>query len=271
MLRKKKSKKTQTSLLDGMGYGVRTITLITKMLTPLDRAQRYVAATPPSISGQGGHSQTFGLATALAHGFNLSESEVYALLQVYNLSCSPPWSEKEIKHKIRQAYSTTHDKPRGWLLGDGVELEPRKFSKTQSVTQSGKFKVNLGSASAVPMSEQFTTRELLLNCFKHDEVICVTNEAGSDEDGRFFPASKGTFQTVQWWLDRYFGETPADKELFHAKPQGAWIRINPIKPDDYSGRDDSVAIFRFVLVEFDTRPKEEQYAIFKQSCIRLPV
>ena len=238
-------------------------------LTPFERASRYSAAMPPSVSGGGGHSQTFALAVALAHGFNLSEQETTALMVAYNLKCSPPWSDRELKHKIKDAYNTPHSKPRGWMLDDNSNLEPRRREPSQTVTQSGKFKVNLANARSVPEVERFTTEQLLLNCFKPDEVICITNEAGQDDEGRWFPASKGTFQTVQWWVDRYFGTNPTDSEFFNNKPQGAYVRINPIKSGDYSGRDDSVAIYRFVLVEFDTRPKEEQFAIFKQS--NLPI
>jgi RecA-family ATPase len=191
------------------------------------------------------------------------------LMREYNMNCQPPWSEKELQHKVQQSMTHNHDLPNGWALREGEATEPRRYVKQQSVTQSGKFKVNLGEVLPVPMSEQFTTRELLLNAFKPEEIICITNEAGESEDGRYFPASKGTFQTVQWWLDMFFGENASDKDMFHAKPQGAWIRINTIKEGDYSGRDDSVSNFRYVLVEFDTRPKEEQYSIFVQS--KLPI
>jgi RecA-family ATPase len=153
---------------------------------------------------------------------------------------------------------------------DDTMLEPRKMNAGKSsVTQSGKFKVNLGTAKQIPNEQRFTTEDLLLNCFKPDEIICITNEAGQDDDGRWFPASKGTFQTVKWWLENYLGKSPTDTELFKDKPQGAYIRINPIKEGDISGRDDGVSDYRHILVEFDTRPKEEQYAIFKQS--NLPI
>ena len=238
-------------------------------LTPIERARRFMLATPPSVSGAGGHSQLYSLTVALVHGFNLSEQYAWDVLKEYNLRCSPPWSDGELRHKINDSLTKEHSQPRGWLLNGDTDLEPRKRGIQQSVTQSGKFKVNLGNLSQVPMEAKFTTEDLLLNCFKPDEIICITNEAGQDEDGRWFPASKGTFQTTRWWLAKYFTPTPEDAELFKDKPQGAYIRINPIKKDDYSGRDDSVAIYRFVLVEFDTRPKEEQYAIFKQS--NLPI
>jgi RecA-family ATPase len=240
-------------------------------MTPYERASLYAKAMPPAISGSGGHSQTFALAVALAHGFNLNENDCWGILQAYNTTCSPPWSERDLRHKMRDAYNTPHSKPRGWLLNDDTMLEPRRMNadKTSTVTQSGKFKVNLGNLPSVPTEKVITTEELLLNAFKEDEIICITNDAGQDDDGRWFPASKGTFQTVRWWLDNYLGKNPHDRELFAGKPQGAYIRINPIKPEDVSGRDEGVAVFRHLLVEFDTRPKEEQYAIFKQS--QLPI
>lgn len=240
-------------------------------LSPVERARLYARAMPPAISGSGGHSQTFALAVALAHGFNLHEADCWAILTEYNAGCQPPWSERDLRHKMRDAYNTEHSKPRGWLLGDDTMLEPRRMdaAKTNSVTQSGKFKVNLGSVGTVPNERTYTTRELLLNCFKEDEFICITNEAGQDDDGRWFPASKGTFQTVRWWVDNFFGIAGLTNDLFLNQPQGAWIRINPTKEGDLSGRDDGVADFRYLLVEFDTRPKEEQFAIFKQS--NLPI
>jgi RecA-family ATPase len=240
-------------------------------MTPFERAAKYANAVPAAISGQGGHNATFTLATALTHGFNLNESEAYQIMSDWNRGCQPPWADRELRHKIRSSINTPHPMyQRGYMLDGSTDIAPRKFMReNQTVTQSGKFKVNLGKAASESMAPatRITTKELLLNCFEPNEVICVTNEVGQDEDGRFFPASKGTFQTTQWWVDNYFGER--EDELFRDKPQGAFIRINPIKQGDYSGRDDSVSIYRHVLVEFDSRPKEEQYAIFKQS--NLPI
>ena len=140
-------------------------------LSPYERAARYAAAMPPAVAGSGGHSQTFSLAVALAHGFNLSEQETNALMAAYNLKCSPPWNERELKHKVKDAYNTPHSKPRGWLLDDNANLEPRKRITEQTVTQSGKFKVNLANARSVPEAERFTTEQLLRNCFKKSSAL----------------------------------------------------------------------------------------------------
>ncbi|MGP1272709.1 MAG: bifunctional DNA primase/polymerase [Phycisphaerales bacterium] len=81
------------------------------------RAAAYLDAMPPAISGQGGHGRTYAAATALVHGFELDpETSLRMLLEQYNPRCEPLWSEKELRHKVEDAASKPHDRPRGWLL-----------------------------------------------------------------------------------------------------------------------------------------------------------
>jgi hypothetical protein len=84
------------------------------------RAIAYLAAMPPAISGSGGHSQTYAAATALVHGFGLNTERALAILAAeYNPRCSPPWSDRELQHKINQAATKPHDWPYGWLRDEG--------------------------------------------------------------------------------------------------------------------------------------------------------
>lgn len=80
------------------------------------RAIAYLEAMPPAISGQGGHAATYAAATALVHGFGLDRDiAIGLLLDRYNPRCSPPWTEKELEHKVADAASKPHDRPFGWL------------------------------------------------------------------------------------------------------------------------------------------------------------
>ncbi|WP_168565129.1 bifunctional DNA primase/polymerase [Crateriforma spongiae] len=80
------------------------------------RAIAYLNAMPPAISGSSGHSQTFAAATALVHGFGIEPDRALAILQSdYNPRCSPPWSDRELQHKVNQAATKPHDRPFGWL------------------------------------------------------------------------------------------------------------------------------------------------------------
>jgi hypothetical protein len=82
----------------------------------LARAKEWLAKVPGAVSGQGGHDQTFTAAVGLVHGFALSEDDALRLLaDDYNPRCMPPWSEKELRHKITDAATKPHDKPKGWL------------------------------------------------------------------------------------------------------------------------------------------------------------
>lgn len=69
----------------------------------LGRARKYVEKMPPAISGQGGHDATFAVARKLVQDCELSDSEAWSVLCEFNQRCVPPWSEKELQHKLKSA------------------------------------------------------------------------------------------------------------------------------------------------------------------------
>jgi hypothetical protein len=72
--------------------------------SPSARASRYLATMSPSISGAGGHDALYKAAIVLIRGFQLSEAEALGiLLAEFNPRCQPPWAERDIRHKIKQA------------------------------------------------------------------------------------------------------------------------------------------------------------------------
>ena len=56
----------------------------------------------PAISGAGGHAATFAAACWTVR-FGLSDPDALALLAEYNRRCQPPWTEKELAHKLHDA------------------------------------------------------------------------------------------------------------------------------------------------------------------------
>jgi len=70
--------------------------------TALDAAKAYLAKLPPAISGAGGHAATFAAACWTVR-LGLSDSDALALLLEYNRRCLPPWTEKELAHKLHDA------------------------------------------------------------------------------------------------------------------------------------------------------------------------
>lgn len=76
----------------------------------IERARKYVATMPPAVSGQDGHGRTFRVACVLVLGFGLSEAEAFGLLKEYNAGCQPPWSDRELAHKIKSASKQPGDR-----------------------------------------------------------------------------------------------------------------------------------------------------------------
>jgi len=86
----------------------------------IDRALRYLGKMPPAISGAGGHDATFRAAAALVHGFAIPEADALPVLRRWNdTHCTPPWTEAELRHKIRSALAKAPEKAAGYLLGEG--------------------------------------------------------------------------------------------------------------------------------------------------------
>jgi hypothetical protein len=81
----------------------------------IHRAAAYISKEPPAISGQGGHDRCFHVACILRVDFTLSVDEAFEVIQEWNARCQPPWSEKEIRHKLEDA--DKQQGPRGRLAG----------------------------------------------------------------------------------------------------------------------------------------------------------
>ncbi len=75
----------------------------TSSLSVIERARKYLDQVPAAISGQGGHNACFHAACVLLLGFELTQDAALVLLSEYNQRCKPPWSERELRHKIQSA------------------------------------------------------------------------------------------------------------------------------------------------------------------------
>ena len=91
----------------------------------LKRASLYLAQVDPAIQGQGGHDKLLWAASALVHGFLLTNEQAGRLLEnEYNPRCIPPWDlsdskdRKDFVRKIAEARKLTPLNPLGWLLND---------------------------------------------------------------------------------------------------------------------------------------------------------
>jgi hypothetical protein len=97
----------------------RTMSASTTAANPGDvlaQARAHVAKIPGAVSGQDGHKRTYRVAAVLVLDFNLSVAQAMPIMQAWNATCDPPWTEAELLHKLESADGSND--PRGKLLQD---------------------------------------------------------------------------------------------------------------------------------------------------------
>lgn len=95
------------------------------------RAAAYLDSMEPAISGQGGHNKTYAAARAMVRGFALEPTTALRLLICrYNPRCKPPWTERELMHKVTDATTKPHNRPFGWLRDAPASLGEVRPSQT---------------------------------------------------------------------------------------------------------------------------------------------
>ena len=225
-------------------------------MTPHQRAALWLSKVPPAVSGQSGHSATYTAAVGLVHGFQLSEGDALALLSAWNQSCQPPWSDRELTHKLREAASKSHSKPAGHLLQSGSAPSTAPFDITKV-----SFKRPTAAVAPDPQASEF--KRFLQAAFAPTEVVCICDAV---EEGR--PVTAGSFIPIEEWIARF--DDPASR-ILSPEREGIFVRINPFRPNLYSGSDNDVSAYRHVLVEFDDKPKAEQEKLFRDSGLPITV
>lgn len=226
----------------------------------LERARLWLANVPAAISGQNGHAATYAAACGLVHGFALSDSDAHNLLTDWNRGCQPPWSDSELNHKIRDAARQSHDKPRGYLLNAGgpPPSEPVDLKRFKLPSRASTPMVELDQTSPV---DEFIA--FLKAAFAEKEIVCICNDL--NEEGK--PQSAGSFLSREAWIERFAREGSP----LLVPGMGAFVRINPFVPNDYSGSDKAVTSYRHVLVEMDVADKETQKKILVDSNLPISV
>lgn len=222
-------------------------------MTAYQRAALWLSKVPPAISGSGGHNTTYTAAVGLVHGFGLSEADAMNLLSEWNRSCQPPWKDHELRHKIADAASRSHDKPAGHLLHASSNI-PTDLTRVT-------FKPAKPAAPADTGSE---FKRFLTAAFAQGETVCICEQL---EEGR--PVTSGSFLTLEEWIRRF--DSPDSILMKRDREEGVFVRINPFKPNLYSGSDNDVAAYRHVLVEFDDKPRAEQEKLLRDSGLPISV
>jgi hypothetical protein len=116
------------------------------------RASAYVAAMPEAISGSGGHAATFAVARKIVQDFELNDSEAWTILLEYNARCKPPWSERELQHKLDSARAAHTSHP----VEDRPPPEPtaaRKQARVRVPDEDGYDEETRTEANTAPLPQ----------------------------------------------------------------------------------------------------------------------
>lgn len=102
-----------------------------------------------------------------------------------------------------------------------------------------------------------------------DYVAYVTSDVWQDEDGKWVPA-RGAYDRTCRELVEALGKHMDDIGAVMGDSKesaGAWIRFNPV--DGKGVKNENVTRFRYALVESDTIPVDDQYALLRK--LELPI
>jgi len=100
------------------------------------RASQYLARMPEAIAGQEGHQALWAAALAMVQGFALNEQQAFTLLwNEYNPRCLPPWRDKDLWHKVRDA-SRVSRVPTGYNLDEERDWRPAAVHRPEVSTDA---------------------------------------------------------------------------------------------------------------------------------------
>ncbi len=253
-------------------------------LSTLERARRYLAKCPPSISGQGGHNAAYRAAVALVHGFALEDGDARALLMRWNTSCVPPWSDAELLHKVQSAGSAQHARPRGYLAGKGAPQGNGTRGKYALAPRTPKpmfcpmvLKRVAAKAGAITDIFAFVTSASPVPVAGLDSagVLHSLYPKGSGERVLIFSIMKSKGQLL-WEADT---ADDTKKQPLPAGDDGVWFLPQPVDgeyhPNPRQGgklsrrSEESVTAWRYAVLESDEASADEWLRCLVQMPLRI--
>lgn len=241
----------------------------------------YVEAMPGSVSGSGGHNAAFSAACALVKGFNLTIDQARPIMAGFNARCSPPWSEREIEHKLTQADKTADDQPRGYLIGDGPvhlgEVKPAPPKRVFTPAAKPAFDVGsltsfagewagavdliwLANRSVIDPATLDTAGYLRALYESHEHVVVFDNEYS--QGCALWPADEARLPAAGkngcWYLAQ-----PTDGK-YHPNPRSL---DKDGKPKMSRRSEESVTAWRYLVIESDEAPLK----LWLGALVKLPL
>jgi RecA-family ATPase len=237
----------------------------------IDQARRYLDKIEPAVSGNGGHDKTYHVAAILIEGFGLSVTDATPLMAEYSQRCQPPWSEREIAHKLESAAARIDPAKHRKLVRNGVRYAARSNTpavahhthKAKPEPKPARYEVS--DALEMPDPVKDGCRKLLTAVFAEGEGVRM-ELARTGSDGRENPTTGGIVLTREEWL-RKLNDHNGNPNGFlkTSEKNGIFVSVNPMKIGGTKDKD--VTVFRHALLEFDNISQVEQWGIIRASNI----
>ena len=145
----------------------------------ITRARAYLRTIPGAVSGQEGHKETFIAALKVVRGFDLTDAEATTVLSEWNQTCQPPWTAKELKHKIEDAQKAKGK--RGNLLNDPERNGTSRGKANDPPKRDPSIPLTVKMSQVVPLTVQWLMRNRIARRF-------ITVMAGRTGIGKSFVA-----------------------------------------------------------------------------------
>jgi predicted P-loop ATPase len=159
--------------------------------TNIKLARAAVQELPASVSGDGGHDAAWLAAVTVVRGFCLPEAEAFTVFnEQFNSRCDPPWSQREIVHKLKQA-ATRSNKPWGYLLPVPTtvvtvsEEMSNVLEQALATEKSGSTPTRTRVSTGAPAKDPRLTHNEKGQLIKHVENLRVIFESDPNLRGRF--------------------------------------------------------------------------------------
>ena len=247
------------------------------LIVTIERARNYIEKIPGAVSGAGGHPTTFKVACVLVHGFALGESESLGLMLNWNASCVPPWSERELIHKLSDAGKASHATARGHLLG-GNAIPPLSRSGRISSQPSPQERLKSRLKARAVQSLPIILKDYACGIADFWELSPIRLMDDPKQDGALFLKTMFATDDVVW-IGGYYDSG----KLRHARnfrTQAEWsndlqrtdtnvqnrVCACTFKPGTFSRSLDYVARLPFFVAESDHISLIDQCALIKWQC-----
>ena len=238
----------------------------------VSNARAYLDRIDSAVSGNGGHDQTLKTASILVNGFGLSQSDARPLLLEYSSRCSPPWSEREINHKLSDAERLGDPKgrPKGYLVSAREQhviyrpsTAPQHMVNRAAPSPKPATVPKPLSPTELPAPMPDGARQLLRTAFKPEEGVRIA-QAKLNEENREVPMDGGVALTCADWLKRLDAKDGNPNSIWKSSARtGIYVGVNPMKIGGVHDAD--VTSFRHALLEFDSLGIGEQWTLYRES------